>query len=70
MSDTDTKRRPIVPEEFASHAKTAAQEARHALEALMPKMPTEFVQHRRAARREALMAMRSLIDTAIERTNR
>jgi hypothetical protein len=70
MSDTNTKRRPIVPEEFASHAKAAAQEARHAFAALMPKIPESFVEHRRAARREVLMAMRSLIDTAIERTNR
>lgn len=70
MSDTDTKHKSFVPEEFAAHAKTAAQEARHALEALLPKMPEDFWQHRRAARREALLAMRSLIDAAVERTNR
>ena len=68
MSDTDTKHRPIVPEEFASHAKAAVQEARHAFEAIRPKMPEGFGEHRRAARREALMAMRSLIDAALERT--
>lgn len=70
MSDTDTKSRPIVSEEFTSHAKTAVQEARHAFEALMPKLPPEFVQHRRTARREMLQAMRSLLDAAIERNNR
>lgn len=70
MSDTETKRPPLVPEEFISHARTAAHEARHAFEALMPKVPQDFLQHQRAARHEILQAMRSLLDAAIERTNR
>jgi glutamine synthetase adenylyltransferase len=70
MSDTDTQHRPIVSEEFTSHARTAAQEARHAFAALMPKLPEGFVQHQRAARHEMLQAMRSLLDAAIERNNR
>ena len=68
MSDTDSKRSSIMPEEFVSHARTAAHEARHAFAALMPKVPQDFMQHQRAARHEMLQAMRSLLDAAIERT--
>jgi glutamine synthetase adenylyltransferase len=58
----------MIPEEFVSHARTAAQEARHAFEALVPKLPPSFIEHQRAARHEMLQAMRSLLDAAIERT--
>jgi glutamine synthetase adenylyltransferase len=68
MSDTDNKRPSMMPEEFVSHARTAAQEARHAFEALVPKLPASFIEHQRAARHEMLQAMRSLLDAAIERT--
>jgi hypothetical protein len=37
---------------------------------LRDQVPDEFVTHMRAARREQLLAVRSLIDRAIERTER
>jgi hypothetical protein len=70
MAENKTTRRPILPEEFTSHAQGAFREARHAFQTLVPKPPEEFVQHRRAARREALLAVRSLIDAAIARTEK
>ena len=33
-------------------------------------LPEEFWEHRRAARRETLLALRSLLDVAIERTEK
>ena len=37
---------------------------------LRDQLPDEFFQHMRHARREQLLAMRSLIDAALERTER
>jgi hypothetical protein len=36
----------------------------------MPSVPPEFAKHGRAARKEMLLAIRSLIDSAIERTEK
>ncbi len=58
---------PELPEAFVTHAKAARTESGQALKHLLPE---SFWAHRRAARREALLAMRSLIDAAIERTEK
>jgi hypothetical protein len=58
---------PELPEAFVTHAKAARKESGQALKHLLPE---SFWAHRRAARREALLAMRSLIDAAIERTEK
>jgi len=72
MSETDhTPSRPRLfpemPEAFWTHVRTARDEAAQAVKHLLP---DSFWEHRRAARREALLAMRSLIDAAIERTEK
>ncbi len=54
-----------IPEEAREHARTARKEMRESIKSLLP---PEFVQHRRKARKEMLMAWRSMIDSAIERT--
>lgn len=57
-----------IPEETREHYKTARQELRQGMEALMPEGYREFRQHRKTARKEMLLAFRSLIDAAIKRT--
>jgi len=54
-----------IPEEARAHARAARKEMRESIKSLLP---PEFVQHRRKARKEMLMAWRSMIDSAIERT--
>jgi len=58
---------PELPEDFFNHLKAARRESRQALGHLLP---DAFWLHRRAARREALLAARSLIDAALERTEK
>jgi hypothetical protein len=53
--------------EARTHVKAAGQSFRLSLQDLIPK---GFIEHRRAARREMLLAMRSLLDAAIERTDK
>jgi hypothetical protein len=57
----------IIPDEAVQHARAAREEMLKSLEAFLPR---GFVEHRRAARKEMLLAMRSLIDAAIERTEK
>ena len=54
-----------IPDEAREHARAARKEMRESVKSLLP---PEFVAHRRKARKEMLMAWRSMIDTAIERT--
>ncbi len=70
MSETERKRPrlfPELPEAFWTHVQAARRESMQAVKYLLP---DSFWEHRRAARREALLAMRSLIDTALERTEK
>jgi hypothetical protein len=53
--------------EARAHVKAAQQSFRLSLQDLIPK---GFLEHRRAARKEMLLAMRSLLDAAIERTEK
>jgi hypothetical protein len=53
--------------EARAHAKAAHVFFRLSLQDLIPK---GFIEHRRAARKEMLLAMRSLLDAAIERTDK
>ena len=53
--------------EAREHVKAAQQSFTLSLQDLIPK---GFIEHRRAARREMLLAMRSLLDAAIERTEK
>jgi len=57
-----------IPEDVREHAKSAREEMRKGMEALMPEGYREYRQHRKAARKEMLLAFRSLIDHAIKRT--
>lgn len=57
----------LLPEETWQHLKAAHKEIHQSFESLLP---PGFVEHRRAARREMLLAARSLIDAAIERTDK
>ncbi len=53
--------------EARAHVKAARQSFRLSLQDLIPK---GFIEHRRAARKEMLLAMRSLLDAAIEHTEK
>ena len=53
--------------EARAHVKAAGESFKLSVQDLIPK---GFVEHRRAARKEMLLAMRSLLDAAIERTER
>lgn len=55
----------LIPDEAREHARTARKEMRESIKSLLP---PEFAKHRRKARKEMLMAWRSMIDTALERT--
>ena len=55
-----------VPEEAREHFRAAREEMRKSIEALLPE---GFVDHRKSARREMLMAWRSMLDSAIQRTD-
>jgi len=57
----------LLPEETWQHLKSAHKELHQSVESLLP---PGFVEHQRAARREVLLAARSLIDAAIERTDK
>jgi hypothetical protein len=58
-----------IPEEAREHYKSARQELRKGMEALMPEGYKDFHEHRKAARKEMLLAFRSLIDAAITRSD-
>ena len=53
--------------EAREHAKAAHRSMLMSWEELIPR---GFIEHRRAARKEMLLAMRSLLDAAIERTEK
>ena len=53
--------------EARAHVKAAHESFRLSLQDWIPK---GFTEHRRAARKEMLLAMRSLLDAAIERTEK
>ena len=53
--------------EARAHVKAAGESFKLSVQDLIPK---GFIEHRRAARREMLLAMRSLLDAAIERTEK
>lgn len=53
--------------EARAHVKAAHESFRMSLQDWIPK---GFIEHRRAARKEMLLAMRSLLDAAIERTEK
>ena len=57
----------LITEETREHARTARKEMRKGVKALLP---PEFVAHRRKARKEVLMAWRSVLDSAIKRTEK
>lgn len=65
-SETGRKHQ-YIPEEAREHFKAAGEELRKSFESMFP---PGFVEHRRAARREMLLAVRSLIDAAIEHTEK
>ena len=54
-------------EEARGHIKAAGASIRKSFEEMLPK---GFTEHRHAARKEVLLAMRSLLDAAIERTEK
>ena len=56
--------RGFIPEEAVEHAKTAREEMRKSLEAIIP---PEFLAHRRKARLEMLLAAREIINRSIEK---
>ena len=56
--------REFIPEEAVEHAKTAREELRKSLEAIIP---PEFLAHRRKARIEMLLAAREIINRSIEK---
>jgi hypothetical protein len=73
VQDSTESRRPfprLIPDEVLEHARNAGEELRKSMAALLPSIPPEFTTHRRAARKEMLLAIRSLIDSAIERTDK
>jgi hypothetical protein len=72
VHDTPDDRRPFrfIPDEAREHARNAGDELRKTVAQLMPSVPPEFAKHGRAARKEMLLAIRSLIDSAIERTEK
>jgi hypothetical protein len=53
-----------IPEEAVEHAKTAREEMRKSIQAILP---PEFLAHRRKARLEMLMAAREFINHTIEK---
>jgi hypothetical protein len=53
--------------EAKEHAMAARASMRKSIQELIP---PGFLEHRRAARKEMLLAMRSLLDAAIERTEK
>ncbi len=55
----------LITDEAREHARAARKEMRKSVKALLP---PKFVEHRRKARKEVLMAWRSVLDSAIERT--
>ena len=62
---------PVHPGRGAgARARNAGEELRKTVAQLMPSVPPEFAKHGRAARKEMLLAIRSLIDSAIERTEK
>ena len=65
----ETKFKSRIPEETREHYKSAREELRKGMEALMPEGYRDFHEHRKAARKEMLLAFRSLIDAAIKRTD-
>lgn len=56
-----------VPSEAREHLRAARDEMRKGIEAMLP---PGVLEHRRAARKEMLMAFRSMIDAAIEHTEK
>jgi hypothetical protein len=56
-----------VLKEAREHVRAARESMRQSFRELVP---PGFLEHRRAARREMLLAMRSLLDAAIERTEK
>jgi hypothetical protein len=55
---------PPIPEDVRSHARSARQELRQGIEAMLP---PEVREHHRKARKEMLLAWRSMLDHAIQR---
>jgi hypothetical protein len=53
--------------EAREHAMAAGASMRKSIQDLIP---PGFIEHRRAARKEMLLAMRSLLDAAIDRTEK
>lgn len=53
--------------EAKEHAMAARASMKKSIQELIP---PGFIEHRRAARKEMLLAMRSLLDAAIERTEK
>lgn len=65
---TDYKRKTLkdkLPPEALEHMKAAREEMRKSMETILP---PGFLEHRRTARKEILMVFRSMIDTALEKT--
>ncbi len=56
-----------IPDEAREHARAAKKEMRESIKSLLP---PDFVKHRRKARKEMLMAWRSMIDAALEETEK
>lgn len=64
---TKSKERNPHVEEARKHMRAAGDAWKQSMEDLLPK---GFVENRRTARREFLLAVRSLVDAAIERTEK
>ncbi|MBT3337867.1 MAG: hypothetical protein HN855_04325 [Anaerolineae bacterium] len=71
MAEKTTHRTKVfkewIPDEAREHARAARKEMRESIKSLLP---PDFVKHRRKARKEMLMAWRSMIDAALEDTEK
>jgi hypothetical protein len=56
--------------EKTHHEEGGASKIKEARKSIQELIPPGFIEHRRAARKEMLLAMRSLLDAAIERTEK
>jgi hypothetical protein len=69
-TERESKFKNHIPEEAREHYKSAREEMRKGVEALMPEGVREFREHRRKAGREMLLAWRSMLDAALERMDK
>jgi len=69
MAEKNTRQKKVesnIPEEAREHFRAAREEMRKGVKTLFPE---GFLEHRKGAHREMLLAWRSMLDSAIERTD-